>query len=80
MPKTQFFAYVQDEWKIKPNFTATLGLRYEFFNELSERYGRTLGFNIAERSRPLPRRRGTAVTANTEKRTAMPIGRTWRLA
>ena len=48
MPKTQFFGYVQDELKIKPNFTATLGLRYEFYNELSERYGRTLGFNIAE--------------------------------
>ena len=37
MPKTEFFGYVQDEWKIKPNFTATLGLRYEFYNELSER-------------------------------------------
>ena len=48
MPKTEFFGYVQDEWKIKPNFTATLGLRYEFYNELTERYGRTLGFNIAE--------------------------------
>jgi hypothetical protein len=48
MPKTQFFGYVQDEWKIKPTLTATLGLRYEFYNELSERYGRTLGFNIAE--------------------------------
>jgi hypothetical protein len=48
MPKTEFFWYVQDEWKIKPTFTATLGVRYEFYNELSERYDRTLGFNIAE--------------------------------
>src|SRR5215471_17321760 len=48
MPKTEYFGYVQDEWKIKPNFTATLGLRYEFYNELDERYGRTLGFNIQD--------------------------------
>src|SRR5215471_3572624 len=46
MSKPQFFGYVQDEWKIKPNFTANLGLRYEFFNELTERYNRAVAFNI----------------------------------
>jgi outer membrane receptor protein involved in Fe transport len=48
MEKIQYFGYAQDEWKIRPNFTATLGLRYEFYNELTERFNRTLGFNIAE--------------------------------
>jgi outer membrane receptor protein involved in Fe transport len=48
MEKIQYFGYVQDEWKIKPNFTANLGLRYEFYDELTERFNRTLGFNIAE--------------------------------
>ena len=46
MPKTEYFGYVQDEWKIRPNLTVNLGLRYEFFNELRERYDRTYGFNI----------------------------------
>ncbi|HEX3879773.1 MAG TPA: carboxypeptidase regulatory-like domain-containing protein [Bryobacteraceae bacterium] len=45
-PKTEYFGYVQDEWKIRPNLTMNAGLRYDFFNELSESHGRTYGFNI----------------------------------
>ena len=45
-PKTEAFGYIQDEWKVRPNFTINAGLRYEFFNELSESHGRTYGFNI----------------------------------
>jgi hypothetical protein len=44
--KTQYFGYIQDEWKIKPNFTVNLGLRYDFFNEYKEGHGRTLGFSL----------------------------------
>jgi Carboxypeptidase regulatory-like domain/TonB dependent receptor len=32
--KTQYFAYVQDEWKMTPNLTVTAGIRYNFFNAL----------------------------------------------
>jgi TonB dependent receptor len=32
--KTQYFAYVQDEWKATPNLTITAGIRYNFFNAL----------------------------------------------
>jgi len=32
--KTQYFAYVQDEWKATANLTITAGVRYNFFNAL----------------------------------------------
>jgi hypothetical protein len=46
--KTEYFGYIQDEWKIKPNLTANIGLRYEFFNEFEEGHGRTLGFSLQD--------------------------------
>lgn len=46
--KTEYFGYIQDEWKIKPNFTVNLGLRYDFFNEFQEGRGRTLGFSLQD--------------------------------
>ncbi|HEX4277316.1 MAG TPA: carboxypeptidase regulatory-like domain-containing protein [Bryobacteraceae bacterium] len=32
--KTQYFGYVQDQWKVTPNLTITAGIRYNFFNAL----------------------------------------------
>ena len=32
--KTQYWGYVQDEWKVTSNLTVTAGIRYNFFNAL----------------------------------------------
>lgn len=46
MRKMQYFGFVQDEWKIRPNFTANMGLRYEFYNAFHEIHHRDIPFDI----------------------------------
>jgi hypothetical protein len=46
MRKIEYFGYAQDEWKIRPNFTANIGLRYEFFNAFHEIHNRDVPFDI----------------------------------
>ena len=45
--KTQFFGYIQDEFKWLPNFTVNLGARYSFFNIFHEVQGRANPFDFA---------------------------------
>jgi hypothetical protein len=46
LDKTEYFGYIQDSWKVRPNFTMIVGLRYEFFNRLHEIYGRDHPFDL----------------------------------
>lgn len=39
--------YANDDWRINPNLTLMLGLRYEYYSPLAEKYGRLVNLDIA---------------------------------
>lgn len=45
--KTEVYSYAQDEWKIRPNLTLNLGVRYTFFNIFHEVHGKADPFDFA---------------------------------
>ncbi len=47
LDETQYFGYIQDAWKLSPNLTVNIGLRYEFFNAFHEVHGRDIPFDLA---------------------------------
>jgi len=43
--RTYYFGYAQDEWKIRPNFTLSLGARYEYYTVIKEEFDRMFVFD-----------------------------------
>jgi hypothetical protein len=44
--------YAQDDWKVTPNLVLNLGLRYELFGTVSERFNDTGNFDLSDPSNP----------------------------
>ena len=44
--QNQFNGYAQDEWKVRSNVTLILGVRYEYFGPITEKYGRIANLAI----------------------------------
>jgi hypothetical protein len=47
LQKTQVFSFIQDEYRLRPNVTVNIGLRYSFFNVFHEAQGRAVPFDFA---------------------------------
>lgn len=45
--KTETYSYVEDEWKVRDNFTLNAGVRYTFYNIFHEVLGRANPFDFA---------------------------------
>ncbi|HEY6331447.1 MAG TPA: TonB-dependent receptor, partial [Blastocatellia bacterium] len=45
--KTEYYGFIQDEYKLKPNLTVNLGVRYTFYNMFHEVLGRAIPFDFA---------------------------------
>ena len=45
--KTAVNSYAQDEWKLRPNLTLNLGIRYSFYNIFHEAHGKANPFDFA---------------------------------
>lgn len=45
--KTEVYSYAQDEWKLRPDFTLNLGVRYTFYNIFHEAHGKADPFDFA---------------------------------
>jgi hypothetical protein len=45
--QNQWNLYAQDEWKVRSDLTLVLGVRYEYFSPITEKYGRLANLEIA---------------------------------
>ena len=44
--KSAYAFYAQDDWKVTPKLTVSLGLRYELFSPIGEKFGRQSNFDM----------------------------------
>jgi hypothetical protein len=73
-------AYFQDDWRVTPNLTLNLGVRWEYFGRPVDRYDRIASFDLATGRQLFPGRDGTprALAAQDYNNWGPRIGFAWR--
>ena len=66
--------YVQDDWKVTPKLTVNLGLRWEYFGQIVERYGAQTNFQ------PAAAPGATSTFLLTERRCSAPFSADFKAA
>jgi hypothetical protein len=64
--KLGYAGYAQDDWKITPKLTLSLGVRYEIFSPISEKFGRQSNFDFQTMTLFIP--------AGKDQNTPLPPG------
>ena len=64
--KLGYAGYAQDDWKLTPKLTLSLGLRYEIFSPISEKFGRQSNFDFQTMTLFIP--------AGKDQNTPLPPG------
>jgi hypothetical protein len=52
--KLAFAGYAQDDWKLTPKLTLNLGVRYELWSPIGERFGRQANFDVQANTLYIP--------------------------
>ncbi len=53
--KVAYAGYVQDDWKVTPKLTVNLGVRYELWSPIDERFGRQANFDLQSMTLFIPK-------------------------
>jgi outer membrane receptor protein involved in Fe transport len=44
---SNYDAYINDDWRVNPSFTVNVGVRWEYWSPITEKYGRLVNLDIA---------------------------------